>query len=85
MTKEERRAPVQSDDGYQLPLSHYGRPRGAMPPGTISWTEHLVVYELYSKRHGHGQDADKIAERGGFGYAEIVSFLGCKPITWKPR
>jgi hypothetical protein len=56
-----------------------------MPPGTISWTEHLVVYELYSKRHGHGQDADKIAERGGFGYAEIVSFLGCKPITWKPR
>lgn len=67
-----RRAPVQACDkakkGY----------------GTISWSEHLEAYSSYSARYGTGQTAERLAERGGFGYIELVDFLGYYPKTWEP-
>lgn len=69
----ERRAPVQGD----------GKP-WSRPPGTISWEEHLEAWEVYDRRF-HGQTAARIAERGGFGFAELVGLLGRKPTTWRPR
>jgi hypothetical protein len=70
-----RRAPVQGD---------YRRV-GTRVPGTIAWAEHLEAFESYAARYGRSQSAERIAERGGFGYLELVDFLGHEPKTWEPR
>jgi len=66
-----RRAPVQEDDD-----------RG---PGTITWKEHLLAYSGYAARYGTAQSAERLAQRGGFGYGELKLFLGREPTTWEPR
>lgn len=71
-------APVQGDRA--IPAGSPGH-----EPGTIAWAEHLEAYVDYSKRYGTRQSADRIAERGGFGYRELVLFLGHAPTTWKAR
>lgn len=73
-------APVQGDYGP-------GGVNGVIrPPGTISWPEHLEAWKGYDKRYPGGhQDAARIAERGGFAYAELVLYFGREPSTWKPR
>lgn len=68
----ERRAPVQMS------------PKLHKPPGTVSWTEHCEAWETYAKRHGRDQSAERMAERCGFSYCELVAFLGREPSTWKP-
>lgn len=76
------RAPVQGSthdpQGRRLP-------RGARPAGTISWDEHLEAYENYAKRYGRDQTAERLAERGGFSWYELVNLLGHEPTTWEPR
>jgi len=57
----------------------------AKPAGTISWEEHCEAYAAYHAEHGGWQSADRIAQRGGFCYAELVEFLGREPATWRPR
>lgn len=52
--------------------------------GTIAWDEHVLAWSAYAVRHGRNQSADRIAERGGFGYAELTSLLGYEPKTWAP-
>lgn len=74
-----RRAPVQGDLGWSSPR-HFP---AAKPPGTIAWSEHVEAWEAYSKKWGSGQSAERIAERQGFGYAELVELLGREPLTWK--
>lgn len=60
------------------------RKRGA-PPGTMAWSEHCEVWEAYAKR-GHGnQDAERIADRGGFGKQEAEKLIGRPLRTWEPR
>lgn len=68
------RAPVQGD--YK---------RGGRPPGTVLWGEHVEAWNEYAKRHGTQQSAQRIAERGGFGYDELTELLGHPPCTWKRR
>ncbi len=68
-----KRAPVQANKQYQ---------RSA---GTISWQEHIEAFACYSARYGNDQSAERIAERGGFCYGELVLFLGRNPETWRPR
>ena len=53
------------------------------PRGTIAWAEHVEAWEQYAKRY-RGQSAERIAERGGFGYHELVTFLGRDPETFVP-
>lgn len=72
-----RRAPVQGD--RNIPLGEPGR-----EPGTISWQEHLLAYVDYAYRYGYGQSPERLAERGGFGYAELCSHLRGKPESWEP-
>lgn len=55
-----------------------------MRPGTIAWAEHEEAWRDYNRRY-HGQSAERIAERGGFGYGELVDHLGHPPRTWEPR
>ena len=73
---EKKRVPVQ---GRNI------RGRTAIPPGTIDYDEHILAWNGYVKLYGDYQTADRIAERGGFGYDELVSFLGHHPSTWKAR
>jgi hypothetical protein len=55
------------------------------PPGTISWEEHVKAWEAYNAKYGNHQDAERIAQRGGFDYAELLEFLGEEPKTWRSR
>ena len=73
----ERRAPVQGN--HRLPRGTQGR-----APGTISWEEHLEAWRAYA-REFPGQNAERIAERGGFGYGELVEYLKRPPTTWEPH
>lgn len=54
-------------------------------PGSITWDEHLRAWGAYDARYHSGQSAERMAERGGFDYAELVMFLGKLPETWEPR
>jgi hypothetical protein len=66
---------------------HQDDPRraGSHVPGTISRAEHDRAWQSYRERYGDGQSADRIAERGGFSYRELVTLLGREPETWEPR
>jgi hypothetical protein len=68
----DRRAPVQGN-------REYGK-----PAGTVAWWEHEKAWQVYSRLYGNGQSAERIAERCGFCYGELVEFLGEKPTTWEP-
>lgn len=80
---EERRVPVQGAGLWWLHESDTRR-GGSHVPGTIAWEEHVEAWQDYTKRYPK-QSAEKIAERGGFGYDELVDHLGHAPKTWKPR
>ncbi len=87
MSDEERRAPTQGGSWKGVPagqLASLNRSK-RIPPGTISWADHLRVYAAYSQRFGTGQSAERLAERGGFCVAEIV-WLGVPDAlaSWLP-
>jgi hypothetical protein len=71
-------APVQGDRKIQP-----GRP--GHDAGKVAWSEHLEAWRDYAKRYGNDQSAERLAERGGFGYLELVEHLGRLPETWQPR
>jgi hypothetical protein len=70
----ERRAPAQSD---------YWKSKDSPEhlPDTISWEEHDQIWQLYAAKYGKGQSAERIAERGGFGWNEIAKLTGSAPKT----
>lgn len=68
---DERRALVQAERGH--------------PAGTVAWSEHETAWEAYREKCGGSQSAERIHERGGFGYVEIAKLLGHDPTTWRPR
>jgi hypothetical protein len=53
------------------------------PYGTIAWEEHLEAWNAYQAKYHAEQSAERIAERGGFGYSELQALLGRIPSTWK--
>ena len=55
-----------------------------LPFGTITWREHAQAWIPYGARYGNRQDAERIAERGGFGWSELTEYLGHEPKTWEP-
>ncbi len=67
-----RRAPVQATRTLN---------RG---PGTISWAEHESAWSAYAARYGTQQSAERMAQRGGFDFAELLTYLGREPTTWAP-
>lgn len=80
------RAPVQGDSMWEFRLrGDIRRPEDAeaMPPGTIEWAEHLEAFEPYVQKFGGGGSPERIAERAGFSYGELLMFLGHHPRTWK--
>lgn len=67
-----KRAPTQGS-------REYGKPEG-----TIAWPEHERAWSVYASRYGESQSAERIAERGGFGYEELCELIGRAPSTWRP-
>lgn len=45
------------------------------PPGEVPWGVAALAYEHYAKLYGRTQSMDRIAERGGFGWTELVALL----------
>lgn len=85
----DRRAPVQRDPcgafqrgPYACKLHPADDPRHR--PGSIAWEEHIEAWTDYAKRYS-GQTAERVAERGGFSYDELLDHLGHAPRTWEPR
>ena len=72
MSNTARRAPVQGV-------------RRIKPPGTIAWAEHELAYAAHAAQYGYRQTAERLAERGGFCWLELIELLGREPETWKPR
>jgi hypothetical protein len=72
-----KRAPVQG---------HPNKPRASPghAPGTISWDEHMEAWQEYQRRYHTHQSAERIVERGGFSYDELVLLLKRIPKTWEP-
>ena len=68
-----KRAPVQFDR------------KAGKPDGTIAWEEHVKAHAGYVAEFGSLQSAERVAERGGFGYRELVALLGHEPLTWRER
>lgn len=68
------RCPVQAEHGTRR-----------KPHGTISRAEAEEAYADYVKRYGYSQSFERLHERGGFGYYELVDHLGHEPRTWEPR
>lgn len=54
------------------------------PSGSISWEEHEQAWRAYAKLYGEIQSAERINDRGGFGYEELTGLLGHPPKTWRP-
>lgn len=83
----DRRTRVQAD--YPPPgiRDHHWR-RSGIPgsvAGTVTWEEHAEAWEDYAARYGGEQDAERVAQRGGFSYSELTRHLGRAPATWRPR
>lgn len=53
--------------------------------GTISWDEHLQVWQAYDKKWRCGQSAERVAARGGFGRREAEQLLGRPLATLEPH
>ena len=52
-----------------------GQPGGVL--GRVAWEEHVEACEA------GGWDPERVAARGGWGYAEMVLLLGREPSTWR--
>jgi hypothetical protein len=74
---DEKRAPVQGE--RRIAVGRSGR-----VPGTVSWQEHLEAYEDYARLYGRDQSAERLADRGGFSYFELVQHLHRFPDSWRP-
>lgn len=76
-TEPEKRARVQGD---------FRHPRGHRPGGTVAWSEHVEAWNGYHARYPSiNQDAQRIHDRGGFGYWEMTNLMGHEPVTWRPN
>lgn len=58
------------------------------PAGTVAWSEHCEAWLGYERTYpgsARDQDAERINQRGGFGYYEMTDYMGHEPTTWAPR
>lgn len=46
-----------------------------VPAGEISWELHERAFAEYARTYGRSQSAERIAERGGFSWSELIAFL----------
>jgi hypothetical protein len=49
--------------------------RVLVPAGQVPWAVAKLAYQTYAKHYGTGQSLERLAERGGFGWTELVNLL----------
>ncbi len=53
--------------------------------GSVAWAAAEHAYTNYTRRHGHDQSLDRLAQRGGFGLGEFADLFfgydGTSPVT----
>lgn len=76
---------ARNDDGKRAVVQGEHHPTKRRKPGTVAMWEYLQAYQVYAARCGGYQSAERILERGGFGYSELTSLLGHEPKSWEPR
>ena len=59
------------DDNRPFPIQRDGN----NPASTIPWWLAEIAYAFYAQQYGHAQSLERLAERGGFGRAELVGLL----------
>jgi hypothetical protein len=80
---DERRTNMQGDGAHWNRFQvEDGR---AHLPGTVTWSEHLEIWQLYAAKFGTDQSAERMAERGGFAFLEATELLGHAPRSWTPH
>lgn len=64
--------PIQGEHGFKVEgLSGYvNRPSGEVP-----WSVAALAYEVYSRKYGKQQSLERLAQRGGFSWGELVWLL----------
>jgi len=92
LTANERRAPTQASIYVPRANGSTGqgcalRPRGSpgSVSGSITWAEHEEAWREYANQFGSSQSAERLAERGGFDWHELLLLLGHEPTTWRPN
>mgnify|MGYP000901226671 FL=1 len=85
MTDTDDRVPVQGEGLYWLSDSDL-KQRGlrAHKPGSVSRQEFIAAYDAYVVKYGRNQSADRLIERGGFSFFELIALLGHEPETFEP-
>ena len=61
LTEQQRSAPVQASAGTEA--------------GRVPWAVHALAWRVYHDAGHRGQSAERIAERHGFSWAELVALL----------
>lgn len=67
--------PIQADSSY----GHLGAGRASVVP----WWLAEIAYKQYAKLYGKQQTLERLAERGGFGRAELVALLQADKETFE--
>ena len=49
--------------------------RTRRPPGQVPWGIAELAYKQYVKDCGHDQSLQRLADRGGFGWSELIRLL----------
>lgn len=62
--------PIQQERGDWTTDGHCNPGRS-----TIPWWLAEIAYSVYSRKYGNGQTLERLAERGGFGRAELMWLL----------
>lgn len=65
--KTERMFPIQGE--------HFNDERVRRPAGQVPWGIAELAYKQYVKDCGKGQSLERLAERGGFGWSELIRLL----------
>ena len=65
--------PIQAEWNWKKGRGH--RPVEHNPVSTIPWWLAEEAYEHYVKCGGRGQSLGRLAQRGGFGRAELLRYL----------
>jgi hypothetical protein len=66
---------MSTDEKTEKPSKPKTAPVQAQPRGDIPWALHVRAWQVYAAL-GHGnQSAQRIAERGGFGWLELAVLL----------
>ncbi len=69
MTDDTRSFPIQGNWNME------SQPDRTVKGSTIPWWLAEIAYEYYSSRYGTSQSLERLAERGGFGRAELLNLL----------